>query len=188
MQIEESFLIQRPPSEVWPLLKNIPEVATCLPGAEILEQLEDQQYRGRLKVKVGPMNPQFAGTARVIELNDEDLRGTIEGSGIDQRGGSRASGRITYVVRPADEGTRVAVVADFQLQGRIAQFGRMGVMRDVSRALTQEFAGCLERKLSAVSPEDAREVRADEIKAVRLFLRSLWQWLRRTLRRVFRTR
>jgi carbon monoxide dehydrogenase subunit G len=177
-QITESFTVERPVETVWTFFQNVPEVAACMPGVELLETLDGETYKGKMKVKLGPISAQFQGQATIENRDEAGRIGVISARGADRQGGSRASAKVQYSLAPADAGTKVDIVADISLQGAMAQFGRTGLIQEVSGQLTKEFAGCIEQKLAAQSPEEAASVSAGEVKGFRVFIQGIWGWLK----------
>jgi carbon monoxide dehydrogenase subunit G len=138
-----------PIEEAWVLLTDIPAIAPCLPGAELTGQSGDD-FEGRLRVKVGPITAEYQGTARITEMDEEARRVTLTAKGRDTRGAGNASAEIVAQMSPDGAGTRVTIVTDLKISGKVAQFGR-GVMADVSKKLLGQFADCIEAKLAAAS-------------------------------------
>ena len=128
-QIVQDFTVDQPVEIVWDFFQDVPEVAACMPGVELLDTVGDNAYKGRLKVKLGPISAQFEGEAKIENLSEADRTGTISAKGADRQGGSRASAKVNYSLTSlvATE-TRVQVVADITLQGAMAQFGRTGLI------------------------------------------------------------
>lgn len=151
MEIEDSFRVDLPVEETWRVLLDIERIAPCLPGAQ-LQEIEGDEYRGVVKVKVGPITAQYKGTAKLEEVDDATHTATIVGNGRDTRGQGNASATIRMTLVPDGDGTRVEIVTDLSITGKVAQFGR-GVMADVSAKLLQQFVTNLERDvLSASAP------------------------------------
>jgi carbon monoxide dehydrogenase subunit G len=185
MEITQHFEVDRDVDTVWRMFGNIPEVVTCMPGVELTETVDDATYRGRMKVRLGPMQPFFEGEAKVA--HDEATRsGSISARGVDRKGGSRAEAQVTFALAPTATGTAVDIRADVTLSGQLAQFGRTGLLRDVTAQMTAEFADCLTRKLRAATPEEAAEVSAPEVRAVALLARTVWLRLVAAARRLIR--
>lgn len=178
-QITQSFEVDQPVQVVWDFFQSVPQVAECMPGVELTETAGDGVYKGKMKVKLGPISAQFQGEARIEDLDEAARTGSISAKGADQKGGSRASATVKYALVAAGEATNVDISADIHLQGSMAQFGRTGLIQDVSSQLTREFAGCLGQKLMAATPEAAAEVKAGEVKGFSLFFSSLWARIRR---------
>ena len=173
MEITEHFKVGRSIDDVWRLFEDIPDVVTCMPGVELTDQVDDATYRGRMKVRLGPMQPYFEGEAKVAH----DLAthsGSITARGVDKKGGSRAEAHVTYALTGTEDGTAIDIRGDVNLAGQLAQFGRTGLLRDVTSQMTAEFAACLTRKLEAATPEEAAEVAAAEVRPVALLVRTVW--------------
>lgn len=182
MEITQEFVVNRSPDTVWEFFQDVPSVAQCLPGAELAGQGEDGAYQGSLSVKLGPMTAVFEGKA-TITPDPEARSAAIEGRGVDKRGGSRGQVKVAYRITSADEGARVAVDADISLSGPAAQFGRTGLINEMSRRLIGEFVSCLEAKLGAESEEDARSIEAPQVRGLSLVFASLWSRLKGLFRR-----
>jgi carbon monoxide dehydrogenase subunit G len=146
--LENSFEVPAPIDRVWDYLLDVEKVAVCMPGAELTETIDESNYKGAVKIKLGPVSLAFSGAVTVAERDDEAHRVVLKGSGMEQRGKGRASVTVTTTAEPAAAGTRVVVVQDLQIQGQIASMSR-GMMGDVSAKLTKQFADCLEANLSA---------------------------------------
>jgi uncharacterized protein len=187
MEITEQFSVPQSADAVWAMFDDIPSVVACMPGVELTEQVDDQRIRGRMQVKLGPMQPAFEGEA-TIERDEGSRQGVIRAKGVDKRGGSRAEAVVTYKLADHGAGTLVDIVADVKLAGQLAQFGRSGILRDVSARLTSEFTRCLEAKLAAATPEQAAEVLAGEVRPISLTLHTLWSRIVAFVGRIFRRR
>ena len=139
MKVSESFEVAESLERVWALFQDVPLVVRCLPGAALGEALGEDRYRGDLAVKLGPIQSTFSGEASLT--SDPDARvGRIGGQGVDKKGGSRGSMELVYRLYATGGGTRVEVDADFTLAGRAAQFGRVGLIQQLTRRLLGEFA------------------------------------------------
>ncbi len=147
MKVSESFEVAQPLGRVWALFQDVPEVVGCLPGATLGEALGEGRYRGVLAVKLGPMRPTFSGEA-TLEPDPSAQSGRIAGQGVDKKGGSRGRMEVVYRLAEVSGVTRVEVDADFTLSGRAAQFGRVGLIQELTRRLLGEFAANLEAKLT----------------------------------------
>jgi carbon monoxide dehydrogenase subunit G len=138
-QLINSFTVNRPIDEAWPLITDVERIAPCLPGAE-LQEVEGETYRGVVKVKLGAISSQFKGEAHFIERDDANYRAVIKGAGRDTGGRGNASAEITAQAQSlSPTSTRVDVTTDLHITGKVAQFGR-GIMGDVSSKLMAQFA------------------------------------------------
>jgi carbon monoxide dehydrogenase subunit G len=146
MQIDNEFTVSVPIEQAWAVLTDLAGIAPCMPGAQ-LTGVEGDVYSGRVKVKVGPVTSEYAGTAQFAEKDDAAYRAVIDAKGRDARGAGNASALITAHLRPEGDGTVVTVNTDLRLSGRIAQFGS-GMIKEVSAKLLGQFVTCLEAKLT----------------------------------------
>jgi len=177
MKITQEFVVERTPDVVWKLFQDVPSVAQCLPGAELMGQSEDGSYDGKLSVKLGPMSAAFEGKA-LVTPDPSSRTATIEGKGVDKKGGSRGQVKVRYSITPEGTGSNVNVDADITLSGPAAQFGRTGLINEMSKRLIVDFFGCLESKLAAETVEQAATIQASEVKGISLFFSSLWAWFK----------
>ena len=145
MELKNEFRVAVPVEEAWAVLTDVERIAPCMPGAE-LQEVEGDQYRGVVKVKVGPITAQYKGTASFMEKDDTAHRAVLKAEGRDTRGQGNASARVTATLTPDGEGTSVTVDTDLTITGKVAQFGR-GVLADVSSKLIDQFVACLEADL-----------------------------------------
>ena len=186
-EISESFDVAQPVDRVWALLQDIPEVMTCLPGAEFTGQSAEDVYGGKVTVKLGAVTASFDGEATVLERDEVAHACSFNGKGIDKRGGSRAQATFSYRLTETDGNTHVAVDANIKLTGKLAQMGRTGIFNDVAHQMTGEFAANLEQKLLAnvaveagAVPPDVAEPVASEISALKMLgviVRGRWRAL-----------
>ncbi|MCZ7567330.1 MAG: SRPBCC family protein [Ardenticatenaceae bacterium] len=146
MRIEHTFTIQAPIQTLWEFLFDVEQVGGCMPGVESIEALDAEMYEGTLKVKVGPIAASFQGKVRLLEV-DPPHRLVAKAEGKDGRTASLVSGTFTAVLRPlAKDQTEVGYQIDAGVRGRLGQLGQ-GVMLEVARRLTTDFARCVEARL-----------------------------------------
>jgi len=156
MELINTFDVSVPVETAWKVLTDVERIAPCLPGAQ-LQEIEGDEYRGIVKVKVGPIQAQYKGKAVFVERDDTAFRAVLEASGRDTRGQGNASATITAQLEGAGETTHVTVTTDLTVTGKVAQFGR-GVLADVSAKILTQFVDNLEQ---TVLVDDAPAV-ADE--------------------------
>ena len=149
MKLEQSFDVRAPLERVWETLVDIERVAPCLPGAEITDAGDDGIYRGNFTVKLGPTTAAYRGELHLEELDDVAHRVVMRASGQDRRGQGSAKATIVSTMREQGDVTTVDVQTDFTITGRLARFGRGGMIEDISNRLLREFAQCLQQKIEA---------------------------------------
>jgi carbon monoxide dehydrogenase subunit G len=153
MKLENRFTVPVPVDEAWRVLLDVERIAPCMPGAT-LTSIDGDEFEGKVKVKVGPINLTYGGKARFVSKDDATHVAVIDGSGKETRGTGTAKALITC--RLIDQGgtTDVEVDTDLNVTGKPAQFGR-GVLADVSGKLVDQFAACLSEEIRSGSPTDA---------------------------------
>ena len=141
MKLEHDFEVDAELHDAWPLLLDLERLAPCMPGAQ-LQEVDGDEYRGIVKVKVGPITAQYKGAARIVESDASAHRVVIQAEGRDTRGQGNAAADIVATLHADGTRTRVHVDTDLSVTGKVAQFGR-GVMADVSTKLLGQFVDCL---------------------------------------------
>ena len=158
MKLDQSFEVKAPLDEVWRALIDVERVAPCLPGAEVTEAGEGGEFKGTFAVKLGPTTAAYNGTLKMENVDEATHTATMRANGTDKRGQGGAKALITSVLNEVEGGTKVDVSTDFTITGRLARFGRGGMIKDVSNRLLREFASCLQSSLEAQpAPEPAAE-------------------------------
>jgi carbon monoxide dehydrogenase subunit G len=145
VQLENSFTVPVPIDEAWRVLLDIERIAPCMPGAAI-DSVDGDNFTGRVKVKLGPINLTYQGKASFIEKDAAAHKAVIDARGKDQRGNGTAAAVVTAKLKAEGSITRVDVLTDLNITGRPAQFGR-GVMTDVGNKLLGQFADKLAAQL-----------------------------------------
>lgn len=164
MELNDSFEVETGVDETWEVLNDVERIAPCLPGAQ-LQEIEGDEYRGIVKVKVGPITAQYKGVAQFVEQNREEGRMVLDAQGRDTRGAGNAKAIITATLEAVDETTtRVNVATDLTITGKVAQFGR-GVLEDVSTKLMGQFADNLSELVASGdgATDDADAADATEV-------------------------
>jgi uncharacterized protein len=151
MQLENSFQVGAPPDKVFGYLLDVNKVVGCVPGAELTEVVDQTTFKGKVKVKVGPITVAYSGTARISERDDANRSATLAADGRETTGSGSARATAIMKVQPAGEGSLVEIVTEYHVAGRVAQFGR-GVMEDVSKRLIKDMATCIQANLEAPDP------------------------------------
>jgi len=147
MKLRNEFDVGVPLERTWDTLLDVPRVAGALPGATIAGEPEAGAWRGAVKVKLGPVTTEYAGSARVQDIDEDDRVVSYRVEGREARGQGTAAATITTRLAEQGGGTHVVVETEMQVTGRQAQLGR-GLMEQVAGAILGDFAGRLERELS----------------------------------------
>jgi hypothetical protein len=197
MLIEDSFTVRTPVDRLWAFIQDVERIAPCMPGAELTEVIDDRTWKGKVHVKFGPVQMAFAGTVVMEERDDSAHRAKLSAKGTEQRGKGVASAKVESWLEPAgDAGTTVHIRSDLMITGAAAQLSR-GLLPEVSKLLTKQFAECLEATLNAESDDEPdptmREAEAGPTPAATpkavggfgLGLRALWASITRFFSRLF---
>lgn len=156
MKIENQFDVAAPIDEVWAAMLDVDQVAACVPGASVLEQLGPDAYRLGMKVKVGPVSMQYRGDIEFVEKDHEAHRAVLRGKGKETRGQGTAEATSVLALTDLGGTTRCTVDADVKLSGRMAAMGQ-GIISDVADRIAGQFAGNLQTMLTSGSGGDGMD-------------------------------
>lgn len=186
MIITSDFEVPQSIDRVWEFFQDIPQVAACLPGAEITDEIGPDQYAGQVAIRMGPVKMQFAGQATIKERNEDTKTIVVDAAGADEKGRGQAALGLMARLVPAGSGTKVEVEQDLQLSGAAAQYGR-GMISDVTAVLMRDFASNMQARIDAFD----RGVSADQIQGASsasgfmIAIQAAWMALKRVGRRFF---
>ena len=189
MQIMNRFEVPLAPAAAWSLLMNVPVTVTCFPGAELVETVDADHYKGRVTVKLGPMTMVFSGNLQIENRDDAQRSATVKATWTETKGRGNAVTMTRFVLQEHGSGTVVGVDSDVQLAGQVAQYGRgAGMIAGVSEQLISRFAENLRAQINASSPTLA-EPRAGKEALPRQselpLFELLWKALVNRLKRIF---
>ncbi|GAB3196022.1 hypothetical protein GCM10027062_04280 [Nocardioides hungaricus] len=184
MLLSNEFEVGQPVEKVWAFFGDVPQVAACLPGAELTDDLGDDTYGGGVGIRMGPVKLEFDGRARIVERDDATKRMVIDASGADKKGRGQAAMRVTAVLTPAGSGTRVRLEQDLQLSGAAAQYGR-GMISDVTTVLMGQFAANARARIDALERGESVSATARPASGLSIGLQAARMALMRVLRRFF---
>jgi len=194
MEFDNSFDVPLPPAQAWALLMDIPRIAPCMPGAELTEILDPQNYKGKIAVRLGPVALTFSGRVEFDQIDTASHTARVKAQGSDDKGRGSANASATFRIEPAESGSRVLIHTDLMLSGAVAQYGRgVGMIQATAAQIINQFAKNLRTQLeqqpvtsapvpaaaeSAAPPADAPLPEAAKpISGVSLGARVLWQQL-----------
>jgi carbon monoxide dehydrogenase subunit G len=158
VKIENTFEVPAPPESAWDLLMDVPRVIPCMPGAELMDVVDESTWKAKMSVKLGPMSFAFATDVKREEVDEAARRAKLSARARELRGRGGGQATIESALTPVDGGTRVHIVTDVALSGALAQYGR-GMVEDVSSRLVSRFAECLQAELTQ-PPSEVREASA----------------------------
>jgi uncharacterized protein len=184
--IKNDFEVAQPIDKVWTFFDDIPQVAACLPGAELTDDLGDDHYKGKVAIRMGPVKLQFAGTVDIKERDNAAKRIVVDAAGADEKGRGQAAMLVTAKLVQTAGGTKIEVVQDLQLSGAAAQYGR-GMISDVTAVLMRDFADNMQKRITARDSGVALDQTATASPAggLAIGMRAAWMALKRVARRFF---
>lgn len=196
MEFDNSFEVPLGADETWALLTDIERIAPCVPGAELTEVVDENTYKGKIAVRLGPVALTFAGEARFESLDDAAHSARLKAQGTDARGRGGAHADVTFHLEPGEAGTRVLIHTDLRLSGSVAQYGRgAGMVEDLSQRMIDQFADNLATSVLAPQEEEEEEAAGEAAPATPppaqpvqmggIGLRVLWNAILRAIRRLF---
>ncbi len=150
MKITNQIEVAQPPDEVWEFFGDIPQVAACLPGTNLSEQVSDTRFLGDVIIKAGPVSMEFDGSAEILKRDDDARTMQVEAAGADRKGRGQATMLLDASVQPSGSGSLIDIALDLTLTGPAAQYGR-GMVADVTTVLIDDFATNVENRLAAIA-------------------------------------
>lgn len=189
VELDKAFKIEAPASAAWQFLQQIEAVAACMPGAEITEQIDAHNYKGKVKSKIGPATMAFDGAIEIKGIDPEKRELRLRGSGQDTKGTSSASMDLTaWVVDSAEAGCELKGQAEVSVNGKVASLGGRMMNQVADQILNQFGKNFADNVLAAGSDAQAAEARAQlaakprELNALAL----AWSVLLGLLKRLFK--
>jgi carbon monoxide dehydrogenase subunit G len=149
MRFTNSFAVAAPPDKAWTILLDVSRIAPCVPGAELTEMVDATHFKGKARVKAGPVELAFSGQAELTDIDSVNRKARLIAKGNDTKGRGNASATIDFELVPEGTGSRVTASTDLTMTGAIAQYGRgAGVMSDIANHITAAFAQNLQALLA----------------------------------------
>lgn len=185
MEIRNQFQVAQPLESVWAFFGDVPQVAACLPGAELATDLGDDRYGGTVSIGLGPIKLDFDGSAEITQRDEAARTISVAASGADRKGRGQATLELTAGLASAQGGTSVDVAMDLQLSGPAAQYGR-GLVSDITAVLLNDFATNVQNRLAAAAAgQDPSQVsQAQSADGVAIGVRAARMGLARVVRRL----
>jgi uncharacterized protein len=152
MEFDNSFDVPLSPAQAWTVLMDIRRIAPCMPGAELTEVVDAQNFRGKISVRLGPVALAFAGRVQFENIDEANYSARVKAQGSDDKGRGSANATATFRIEPADIGSRVFIHTDLMLSGAVAQYGRgVGMIQATAAQIIGQFAGNLRTQLERPS-------------------------------------
>ena len=153
MEFDNSFEVPLPPAEAWKVLLDIQRIAPCMPGAELTEVVDQNTYKGKIGVRLGPVALTFAGIVKFEQIDSATRTARVAAQGTDAKGRGGANAASLFRREPVAGGSKVLVHTILTLSGAVAQYGRgVGIIQATAAQLMKQFAACLKEKLAQERP------------------------------------
>ena len=166
IKIEKSFQAPESADQVWKILGDVRAVASCVPGAQITEAVDDRTYKGVIKVKLGPTVSDYKGEAHIERLDNQNREIELIGKGQDVRGKGSASMKMTGRVRDLPEGgSEVITISELNVIGILAQMGSR-MIQEVANQMFEQFTKNLRQRLQQLASGAAASGSPEEVKPI----------------------
>ena len=174
---------------VWEFFGDIPQVAACLPGTELTEELGPDHYGGTVAIGLGPVKLDFDGKAKITSRDETARTIAVDAEGADKKGRGQAALLLNAGMSPVGTGgTKVDVAMDLQISGAAAQYGR-GLVTDITSVLLDDFATNVQNRLQAMAegrdPSEVAAAQSSSAGGLAIGLRAIRMALARVFRRFF---
>ena len=168
MELENTLEVPLPPAEAWKVLLDIERIASCIPGAELTEVVDERTYKGKVAVRLGPVALTLVGQARLEEIDHANHQARLKAQGTDSKGRGSTDSVIDFRLEPAGTGTRVLIRSDVKLAGLIAQYGRgSGMIQSFASQLIAQFGEALKTQIEQSRSQPAAVTEAHTAPAVK---------------------
>ena len=205
MEFDNAFEVPLPPNEAWKVLLDIERIAPCMPGAELTEVVDQNTYKGKIGVRLGPVALTFAGIVKFEQIDGATRSARVAAQGTDAKGRGGANAASLFRLEPTAGGSKVLVHTNLTLSGAVAQYGRgVGIIQATAAQLMKQFAACLKEKLvqerpaapaaasaspppmqpsPPIAPTAAPAPTAKPIAGFALIAKVIWSWINGVFRR-----
>ena len=191
MEFDNSFEVPLPVAEAWVVLMDIERIVPCVPGAELTEVVDKDNFKGKVSVRLGPVALTFAGRAEFEERDDQTFSARVKAQGSDSKGRGGANADVTFrLVSAGDAATLVEIHTNLQLSGSVAQYGRgVGMITDVASQIIGKFADCLRDQVVNAEVSGKTEAvpspQAAPVSVASIGFRALWNSVVTSIKRIF---
>ncbi|MGA8612515.1 MAG: SRPBCC family protein [Xanthobacteraceae bacterium] len=156
MEFDNSFDVPMPPAQAWSVLMDIPRIAPCMPGAELTEIVDPQNFGGKISVRLGPVALAFAGRVQIDSIDETNHSARVKAQGNDAKGRGSANATAAFRIEPAGAGSKVLIHTDLMLSGAVAQYGRgVGMIQATAAQIINQFASNLRAQFGQQAPAPA---------------------------------
>lgn len=145
--ITKSFHADQPIDLVWAHLSDPQKVVVCVPGATLTEKVDEDNYKGAVELKFGPVKASYGGLITFTQRDAVTHKMALKGTGTDTKGKGGAEMTMTGSLTQKDGGTDVDISMEVGITGMLAQFGSR-LINDVSNHVFEQFIANFKAQLS----------------------------------------
>ncbi|HCL84290.1 MAG TPA: carbon monoxide dehydrogenase [Chitinophagaceae bacterium] len=144
--ITKTFEVDSTVEETWANLSNPEKVVICVPGASLTEKVDENNYKGEVELKFGPVKAKYAGLIHFLERDATAHKMVLKGTGTDSKGKGGADMKMEGNLATKGRGTEVKVSMEVNITGMLAQFGSR-MINDVTNQIFDQFVNNFKNQL-----------------------------------------
>ena len=152
VKADKKFLVNADIDSVWTVITNPEKIVVCVPGAQLTETIDEDHFKGKVTIKIGPVTAKFNGDVEFTQRDSSTYELSMEGKGADISGKGGATINMEHSLNVHETSTEVSCIMTVSITGRIAQFGSRMIevvnnklfeqfIQNFSNLLTQENEG-----------------------------------------------
>jgi carbon monoxide dehydrogenase subunit G len=160
MKLEGEYVFDGPREQVWNIVRDPEVLATALPGTQKLEQVSENEYAGKMHVRIGPVSGVFSGRLVVSdEVPPESYTLSVDGRGAP--GFAKGTGHVRLVEHEGER-TLMEYEGEMQVGGKIASVGQR-LIDTASRSMIGQGLDSLNNALQAQVRAEAEGVEVEYV-------------------------
>jgi len=158
VKAEKNLKLNQDPDMIWKCMIDPSFMVKSVPGAELTEQLDERNFKGKISIKIGPVTAKFNGEAEFTKLEEADYELTMEGKGLDTSGKGGANMTMNIKLSTLEEGgTEMQSSMSLSITGRLAQFGARMIVAVNNKMFDQWATSFTELLNEQTSSKDSEE-------------------------------
>ena len=161
VKAEKNIKLNQDPDMIWKCMIDPSFMVKSVPGAELTEQLDERNFKGKISIKIGPVTAKFNGEAEFTKLEEADYELIMEGKGVDTSGKGGANMTMNIKLsKLEDGGTEMQSSMSLSITGRLAQFGARMIVA-VNNKMFDQWAKSFTELLNEQTPSKDSEEKSN---------------------------
>lgn len=145
IELEDNVVFDVSRELLWEMILDPDVLARIVPGCDKLEIVNENEFQGQMRIKIGPMDGVFRGTVALSDLQPpESFHLVVNGRG--PSGIINGEGDVRLL--DAQNGTEFSYAGHGQISGRMASVGQR-VMTGSAKAVTKQSLENLDKQVQA---------------------------------------